>query len=155
MDANFRTELEKNGAIAFVPKGNSMWPMLKHKGQSVIVTKKTEKLKRFDVALYQRKNGVFVLHRVMEPTDYGYLMCGDSQLEYEKVDEEQVFGVMQGFYHGKKYIVSTDDDYVKRVNKWYGNPKRRKRKLKAFFNYLAIRHKLNVVIKMLTGRKKR
>ncbi len=39
-EACYKTELDKNGAIAFVPSGNSMWPILKNKGQSVIVVKK-------------------------------------------------------------------------------------------------------------------
>ena len=85
--ANYKTELLKNGAIAFVPSGNSMWPILKNRKQSVIAVKKTEKLRRFDVALYERDNGAFVLHRVMKSTDYGYVICGDSQFSLEKVRE--------------------------------------------------------------------
>ena len=33
-NSDYKTELEKNGAIAFVPGGNSMWPTLK-KSRSV------------------------------------------------------------------------------------------------------------------------
>ena len=155
IDAGYRAELEKNGVIGFVPGGNSMWPTLKNKGQSVIVLKKERKLKRFDVALYQRKCGTYVLHRVMEPTSFGYLMCGDSQFDIERVQEDQVFGVMSGFYRGEKYIECTDAEYIKEVEKWFGNEKRRKRKLKAFFTRIAIRHKLNVIFKVLTGRRKK
>ena len=46
--ANYRTELEKNNVIAFVPGGNSMWPMLKNRGQSVIVQPKTQKLNKYN-----------------------------------------------------------------------------------------------------------
>ena len=76
---DYKTELEKNGILAFVPGGNSMWPTLKNRGQSVVVLVKKEKLKRYDVALYLRDNGTFVLHRVIEPTEWGYIICGDSQ----------------------------------------------------------------------------
>ena len=61
---NYKTQLEKNGAIAFVPGGNSMWPTLKNRGQSVVIVKKEQKLKPMDVAFYQRVDGAFVLHRV-------------------------------------------------------------------------------------------
>ena len=141
-EANYKTELEKNGVIAFVPGGNSMWPTLKHRGQSVIVVKKADKLKHFDVALYQRDCGTFVLHRVMEPTEYGYVICGDSQFVLEKVREYQVFGVMQGFYRGKKYIDVSDPDYIAEVEKWYSNPKKRKRVLKRFFFWQAVKYKI-------------
>ena len=151
----YKAQLEKNEVIAFVPGGNSMWPTLKHKGQSVIVKKKTERLNKFDVALYLRKNGAYVLHRVMEQTESGYVMCGDSQFALERVDEEQVFGVMVGFYRGKKYVECNDEKYVREVERWYKNPKRRKRKLKRFFNYLSIRHKINVVFQTITGKRKK
>jgi hypothetical protein len=130
--SDYQTELEKNNSIAFVPGGNSMWPILKHKGQSVIVCRKTEKLKKFDVAFYKRKSGAFVLHRVMEITDDGYVMCGDSQFFLENVKEEQVFGIMIGFYRGKKYVDVNDPKYVKEIENWYGRKLRRKIRLKLF-----------------------
>ena len=35
-------KLNKNQVISFVPRGDSMWPTLKNKGQSVIVSAKKE-----------------------------------------------------------------------------------------------------------------
>lgn len=145
--ADYKTELEKNGAIAFVPGGNSMWPILKNKSQSVIILPKTEKLKRFDVALYQRDNGTYVLHRVMQPTEYGYVMCGDSQFTLEKVREEAVFGVMTSFYRGKNSIEVTDKEYIKEVEDWYGNERRRKRKINNFFFKQKIKNKIRGVFR--------
>ena len=134
-EMNYKTELEKNGAIAFVPRGNSMWPIIKNHKQSVIVRKKDpdERLKPLDVAFYLRKNGAFVLHRVMSVTDNGYVMCGDSQYILEVVEEEQVFGVLEGFYKGKKYVKATDEKYLKRVRKWYSRKLCRKIRLKLFY----------------------
>ena len=143
MIADYKTELEKNKVIAFVPGGVSMWPTLKHRGQSVVVGLKTEKLKRFDVAFYMRENGSYVLHRVMQATEDGYVMCGDSQWWQEPVKEEQVFGVMLGFYRGKKYIEVTDSKYVKEVEKWYGRRFIRKVRLKLF----RIRQKIKSLFK--------
>ncbi len=140
--SDYKTELLKNGALAFVPGGNSMWPTLKHRGQSVIVLPKTQKLKRFDVALYQRADGKFVLHRVMQPTEYGYIICGDSQFALEKVLEEQVFGVMSGFYRGKKYIECSDIKYIKQVERYYKRKTLRKIRLKWFFFRIKLKNKL-------------
>lgn len=130
---DYRAELNKNGVIAFVPRGNSMWPTLKNGKQSVIVKLKTEKLRPMDVALYQRDSGANVLHRVIKAEDFGYIICGDSQFKQEKVKEEQVFGVMAGFYRGKRYVDVNDLDYIKQVKKLYSSEKRRKFAVKTFF----------------------
>ena len=131
--SDYEKELEKKGVIAFVPSGNSMWPTLKHRGQSVIVKLKTERLRPMDVALYRRANGRNVLHRVMEVTDKGYIMCGDSQFVKERVAEDRVYGVMIGFYRGKRYIEVTDPEYIERSKKLYEHESIRKLRVKAFF----------------------
>ena len=46
--------------------GVSMLPMLKNRRDSIIVSKKTERLKPLDVALYKRGND-YVLHRACLP----------------------------------------------------------------------------------------
>lgn len=126
-------ELLKNGVIAFVPSGNSMWPTLKNRKQSVIVKKKSQRLKAMDVALYKRDSGTCVLHRVMKVLPNGYLMCGDSQFVIEKVAEVNVFGVMTAFYKGKRCIEVTDKDYIEYVKRLFSNEKRRKFRVKMFY----------------------
>ena len=150
---DYKTELIKNKILAFVPGGNSMWPTLKNRGQSVIVIVKTEKLKRFDVAFYVRANGAYVLHRVMEATDYGYVMCGDSQLTLEKVLEEQVFGVMTGFYRGEKYIDVKDEEYKAEIENWYGNRKKREAKLKRFYFRQRVKAKIRRILRVFKVKK--
>lgn len=140
--SDYGTELNKYGVIAFVPGGNSMWPLLKNRGQSVIVEKKNGRLKKYDVALYLRKNGIYVLHRVLEQTDFGYIMCGDSQFTLEKVCEDQVIGVMKGFYDKNKYIQCNDEKYIKRVGRWYSHKFVRKVRLKLFFFRQRVKGKL-------------
>ena len=155
LKTNYNSELEKNGILAFVPGGNSMWPTLKNRGQSVVVLIKKEKLKRFDVALYLRDNGTFVLHRVMEPTEWGYIICGDSQFTLEKVREDQVFGVMEGFYRGKKYIDCKDKKYIKEVERWFRRKRIRKLRLKWFFFRQRVINKLKRIYVKIFRRKKK
>lgn len=152
---DYKVELEKNGILAFVPGGNSMWPTLKNRGQSVVVLSKTQKLKRYDVALYLRDNGAFVLHRVIEPTEWGYIICGDSQFTLEKVREEQVFGVMEGFYRGKKYIDCKDAKYNREVERWFRRKRIRKLRLKwFFFRQRAINKLKRIYVKVFRRKKK-
>ena len=126
MDVNdFKSQLNNRGAISFVPSGNSMWPFLKNGKQSVIVVNKTERLNVYDVAMYYRDNGDAVLHRVVGVTNAGYVMQGDSHRTTEPIKEEQVFGVMQGFFKGKTLIESTDKKYKRKVKKYYERKKLR------------------------------
>lgn len=145
--SDYKTEIEKKGVIAFVPGGNSMWPTLKHRKQSVVVEKKVESLKPFDVAFYMRPNGTFVLHRVIEKIDGGYVICGDSQLTLEKVKEESVFGKMIGFYRGKRYIEVTDPAYVREVENFYRRKKLRRFRLKCFHFGQRVKNKLKRIFK--------
>ena len=149
---DYKTELEKYGAIAFVPKGNSMWPTLTNRGQSVIVEKKSEKLKKYDVALYTRGEDKFVLHRVMEPTEWGYIMCGDSQFDLEKVREDRVFGVMCGFYRGREYVDCTDPEYIRYVQNWFARKFRRKLRIKIFYAGLRIK---GIIRRIFKGKAKK
>lgn len=147
LKSDYKAEIEKNGVIAFVPSGNSMWPIIKNKSQSVIVREKTHRLNQYDVAFYKRANGAFVLHRVLEVTLDGYVCCGDSQNILEKVSEEQVFGVMIGFYRGKKYVECSDEKYIKKVKRWYGRKTWRKIRLKWFSFSNKVKNKLKKIFK--------
>lgn len=145
--SDYRAELENKGAIAFVPRGNSMWPIIKNKSQSVVIGKKEHRLTKYDVAFYERANGTFVLHRVLEVTDTGYVCCGDSQFSLEKVNEEQVFGVMIGFYRGKNYVERSNAKYIKSVERWYKRKTWRKMRLKCFYFSNRVKNKLKKLFK--------
>ena len=151
LDLDYKAKLNENKILAFVPRGNSMWPTLKNKGQSVVVKAKEERLKRFDVALYVRGQNTFVLHRVLEVLKDGYLICGDSQFNLEKVTEDQIFGVMIGFYRGKKYIDCNDVKYKRQVENWYKKKTLRKIRIKFFFFRIRVINKLK---RIFGGKKK-
>lgn len=130
---DYKTALETHGFLAFVPRGNSMWPTLKNGKQSVVLLPKKGRLKRMDVAMYKRDDGTFVLHRVIEVKDDGYVFCGDSMSVSLKefVREEQVFGVMTGYYRNRRYITAEDESFTRRGERLYGNETRRILKVKA------------------------
>ena len=74
-------------------------------------------------------------------------MCGDSQFVLEKVDEDQIFGVMLGFYRGKKFIDCNDQKYIKKVRKWYKSTKHRKFRVKLFFLKEGVKNKLKRIFR--------
>ena len=145
--SSYQEQLQENNQIAIVPKGNSMWPTLKNQSQSVIIGAKKERLNEFDVALYVRGQNKFVLHRVLKVLPDGYLTCGDSQFVLEKVDEDQIFGVMLGFYRGKKFVDSKDPKYLKKIKKWYKRKTYRKIRVKLFYLKERVKGKLKGVFR--------
>lgn len=142
-------QLNKNNVLSIIPSGNSMWPILKNKGQSVLIEKKTERLKVFDVALYYRDDGTTVLHRIVKVLENGYIIVGDSQTYQETVLEEKVFGKMIGYYRKDKFISVEDEKYKNKVYKWYKNEKKRRRKCKFHFFKLSIFYKIKKLVKIV------
>lgn len=114
-------KLDSGGTVTFTPNGTSMLPMLRD-GQDIVVLKKPNgRLHLFDVPLYRRTNGQYVLHRVIDfENDGAYVMCGDNQFKREKgIYDDQILAVMVAFYHkGKAYTVSSIR-YRLYVSLWY------------------------------------
>lgn len=96
--------------------GVSMLPMLKNRRDSIVVVKKTTRLKPLDVALYKRGND-YVLHRVLQPIDGGYAIRGDNCYSDEIVEEELVIGVLSEFYRKDKHYFCTDKRYLRYANR--------------------------------------
>ena len=133
---NLRDELIKYGRVSFVPLGNSMWPTIKNKRQSVVIEKKTGRLTPYDVALYIRPDGKAILHRVLSVADFGYIICGDSLFTEERVEESSVIGVLDGFFRGKKYIDARSEKEKKKSEKWFSKKGRRKFLTGCFFFFV-------------------
>ncbi len=97
--------LQGGGEVAFAPAGNSMLPMLRSRKDKIILVQAPQKLKKYDIPLYRRENGKFVLHRVVAVKKDSYILCGDhqGQLEYG-VKHDQIIAVVKAFYRGGKYI---------------------------------------------------
>lgn len=96
--------------------GVSMLPMLKTRRDTIVVKRKTERLKPLDVALYMRKDS-YILHRVLEVTDTGYIIRGDNCYADEIVPEEAVIGVLTEFFRKNKHYDCTDERYLRYVKK--------------------------------------
>lgn len=96
--------------------GVSMLPMLKNRRDTIIVVPKTERLKPLDVALYKRGDA-YVLHRVLETVEGGYIIRGDNCYVNENVPENAVFGVLTEFFRKDKHILCTDEKYLKYVER--------------------------------------
>jgi len=126
-----RERLEMGESVRFSPHGTSMLPMLRDGEDIVILSKPQGRLHLFDLPLYRRKDGTYVLHRVINfDSDRGYVMCGDNQFKNEHgVYDEDIIGVVTAFNRkGKPYTVHSLR-YRFYVHLWY-NTKTLRRSLK-------------------------
>lgn len=99
-----RLQLETAGRANLPVTGCSMLPMLRQGRDTVILAPIIDRLKAGDIALYQRENGIYVLHRVIEADKDGYFFCGDNQAQRERVDHRQLIAHVTGYLrNGREY----------------------------------------------------
>ena len=78
-----------------------------------------QRLKKYDVVLFERPNGENVMHRIVDVLDDGYLILGDNCINKEYVKEEAVIGIMTGLIRNNKTIKVTDRGYRFYSKLWY------------------------------------
>lgn len=120
------TEALDNGrTVRFSPRGVSMLPMLRQGIDSVEFSSAPDKLKKFDLPLYRRDNGQFVLHRVVK-VEETYTCIGDNQFVYEPgIRQEQILAVVTAFYRGNRLISTACLPYRLYCRVWhYSRPVR-------------------------------
>lgn len=89
-----------------------MLPLIREGLDTVRLVKVGRQLKKYDVILYHRANGQFVLHRIVRVHPQGLDLMGDNQWSIEKnVDPEQVIALMTGIYRQEQYIPCTSRRY--------------------------------------------
>lgn len=97
-----RQQLAAGHSVRFGPKGTSMRPMLRQGIDTVELSPLPETLKKYDLPLYQRQNGQYVLHRIIEAGDT-YICMGDNQFDPEPgLTREQMIGIVTAFFRGEK-----------------------------------------------------
>lgn len=89
-----------------------MYPMLRNRRDMVVLEKPQGRLKKYDIPLYKRATGEYVLHRVMKVREQDYVTCGDNRYYMEfGITDSQILGVVTGFYRDSVYIPVTNRKY--------------------------------------------
>ena len=110
--------MAQEGVFVSTTVGTSMYPMLRNRRDSIVVRKRTERLKKYDVALY-KKGDTYILHRVMEVLEDSYIIRGDNcDCKEYGITDEQILGVLEEFYRGDKKV-SLDSKGYKMYVKLY------------------------------------
>lgn len=112
--------IREKGFYITRPKGTSMFPMLnQNKNEICVIKANADEINKYDVPLYKRENGEYVLHRVIDIDDSGFVCCGDNQWVPEYgVRGEQIIGKLDRWYKGKKEHTVRDASYLRYVKFW-------------------------------------
>lgn len=98
-------QINAGKTVQFTPGGTSMLPLIRPGVDSVVISKAPCKLKKYDLPLYRRKNGGFVLHRVVKEKNGVYVMRGDNQNCLETgIAHDQILALAVGMYKNGEYI---------------------------------------------------
>lgn len=112
--------LTGGSTVQLTVTGISMRPMLMHGRDQVELTMPPSKLRRYDIPLYRRENGSFILHRIVKvEKDGSYTCAGDGQSVLETgIEEEQIIAVVRSFTRKGRKISCSDKRYQMYVRVW-------------------------------------
>lgn len=121
----FCERLAAGQTIRFSPQGVSMLPMLRQGVDSVVLSPLPDQLRKYDVPLYQRDNGKYILHRIVAVGET-YTCIGDNQFDLEHgVRQDQMIALVTGFYRGDKFHSVAEPGYRLYCRFWhYSRPVR-------------------------------
>jgi len=100
--------LEDGKKVKLTPFGFSMYPVLVGGRDSLILHKIDRDLRRGDICLYRRDNGIYVTHSVHHVDKMGIYLLGESQTVIEgPLSMDHMLAVAEGFIRkGKLYSCS-------------------------------------------------
>lgn len=117
-------ELKNSGRITYRVTGDSMLPLIRNGSDVAVIVSVPEgqRLKKYDVALYKRPSGQYVLHRIVKVGKDSYDTCGDNRYFNEKgITDGQILGVLECVLRGEERIEPSSTEYIAQLEKrWRG-----------------------------------
>ncbi|MBQ4238660.1 MAG: S24/S26 family peptidase, partial [Ruminococcus sp.] len=94
--SSFEEVIAEKGRLVYTNVGDSMYPLIRPR-DLLIIDAVTRPLRLWDVPLYKRDSGQYVLHRIVKIKNGSYVMCGDNRctLEYG-ITDRHIIGVLTG-----------------------------------------------------------
>lgn len=94
-NTSLEEELRSGKTCVSTTVGDSMEPMLRNRRDTIIIEPVHGRLKRYDLPLYRRPDGKYVLHRILHVKKEGYIICGDQSAGGKRMlPEEWILGVV-------------------------------------------------------------
>ena len=111
--------IKENGFYLSTIVGDSMMPLLRNRRDTVKIIPVRGRLKKYDVPLYKRGSGQYVLHRIIKVHKDDYVICGDNRWQKEYgITDHHIIGVLTGVIRNGKTISVNNKNYRLYVHLW-------------------------------------
>lgn len=111
-------QIDQEGYYISTTVGDSMYPMLRNRRDQVLIESVDCDLQRYDLPLYRRPSGEYVLHRILRVEKNTYIVCGDNRWSKERVPKNWIIGKMTGFYRDNIWVDHKNTKYRLYVHVW-------------------------------------
>lgn len=117
--STFEEELRLNGKLIYTNCGDSMMPLIKQGRDVLVISAADGRLKKYDVPLYKRDSGQYVLHRILKVRQNDYIICGDNRWQREYgITDRHIIGVLTSVLRNGKEISFNSLRYRIYVHLW-------------------------------------
>lgn len=117
--STFEEEIARTGKLIYTNIGDSMMPIIRQNRDLLIIEKVRGRLKKYDVPLYKRDSGQYVLHRILKVRKNDYIICGDNRWQKEYgITDRHIIGVLTGIVRNGNTISVNDRKYRLYVHLW-------------------------------------
>jgi signal peptidase I len=117
--STFEEQLEKNGKLIYTNKGDSMMPLIKQDRDLLVIEPVEGRLKKYDVPLYKRDSGQYVLHRILKVREDDYVICGDNRWVKEYgISDRHIIGVLTAVIRKGREVSVNSWKYRLYVHLW-------------------------------------
>ena len=118
-NSSFEEILKNEGRLIYSNVGDSMRPLIRQGRDLVVIERKNGRLKKYEVPLYRRDSGQYVLHRVLKVREGDYVLCGDNRWYRETgITDRHILGVLTAVVRDGKELPVTDWRYWFYVHLW-------------------------------------
>ena len=118
--AIIKEQIALGQSVEMPPRGRSMLPTIREGRDSVILSPKTGRLRKYDIPFYRRHDGTYVLHRVVGFDGDGYVLVGDNQFRLERgIGDDDVIAVVTAIRRHGRLINVHSSFYRASVALWH------------------------------------
>lgn len=104
MTKKFEDVISEQGKLVYTNVGDSMYPFIKPR-DLLVIEKLNSPLKKYDVPLYKRDSGQYVLHRIVKIKNGEYYICGDNRAHLERgIEDRHIIGLLTEIVRDGKTI---------------------------------------------------
>ena len=117
--STFEEQLAQTGRLIYTNKGDSMMPLIKQDRDLLVIKPVSGRLKKYDVPLYRRDSGQYVLHRILKVRKDDYVICGDNRWSKEYgISDRHIIGVLTAVVRDGRVVSFESWKYKLYVHLW-------------------------------------